>query len=178
MSVEEAIKLRWSCRRYMRKPLEKEKFLKLFEAARRAPSSYNEQPWRFIVGLNYDETHSKLLEVLVPANQEWAKDAPLLGLVVAKIKYSHIDRENPARKHDCGMALAFLFLQAVELGLSCRAMGGYDKLLAREVFRIPEDYEPVVCFACGYPDEEPVYKERKPLQEILFKEEFGKKFII
>lgn len=176
MSVREAILQRWSARKYDPKRLltDEELFL-LMDAARRAPSSYNTQPWRYIIGVNFDDTHNKLLGILVPGNAEWAKDAPLLGLLVGSTKYPD-GRPYRDYRNDCGMSLMALFLQAVELGLSCRAIGGFYPDRAREVFGIPEGYEPVVAFACGKPDEPKREKEKKPLNEIVFKGRFGEPY--
>ena len=176
MDVREAILRRWSARRYdPNRLLTEEELYLLMDAARRAPSSYNTQPWRYIVGFNFDDTHRKILGILVPGNAEWAKDAPLLGLLIGSTVYPD---GTPYRdyRNDCGMSLMALFLQAVDLGLTCRAMGGFYGERAREVFGIPEEYEPVVAFACGKPAEPPNPKEKKPLDEILFRGKFGEPY--
>ena len=176
MDVREAVLNRWSARRYDPKRLiGEEEFFLLFDSARRAPSSYNTQPWRYIVGLNFDATHGKVLGILTPGNAEWAKDAPLLGLLVGR-EYYPDGRPYRDYRNDCGMSLMLLFLQATELGLSCRAMGGFYPDRARELFKIPQGWQPVVAFACGKPAEERREKEKLPFEEIVFREEFGRRW--
>ena len=177
MSVRELALRRWSAQRYDRKRLlDMETVKTLLDTARRAPSSYNDQPWHLILGLNFDETHRKILETLIPYNRNWAKDAPLLAIMIASTRYRHSGKPNSARQFDCGTFWGFLNLQAAELGLMCRGMGGFKPDVARELFNIPEDYEPLMAFACGYPLEEFNQKPRKELKEFVFAGEFGKPF--
>jgi nitroreductase len=185
-SLHEIFRARWSPRSFSDQPVSKEDLKTIFEAARWAASSYNEQPWRFIVASKSDgPLYDKLLSVLVPFNQAWAKTAPVLILTVAKRTFSHNATPNLHARHDTGAALAQIALQATALGLHVHGMAGFDSEKARQVFAIPEDYEPVAAAALGYlgsPDElEEPYKERelarrerKPLRELVFAGEWDK----
>lgn len=151
--VMEVIKARRSIRAYSPKPVEPEKIEMLFEAARWAPSSMNEQPWTYIYATkDQPELWEKLLETLKDGNKIWAASAPLLILSMARKKLIRNGMTNGSAKYDLGSANAFLSLQATELGLNVHQMGGYDKLKAIENFGIPEEeYELGVVLAVGYP---------------------------
>ncbi len=180
IETNELITARWSPRAFDNKPVEEEKLEAVFEAARWAPSAMNEQPWRFIYATKENvEAYHKILSTLVEANQVWAKEAPVLILSVAKTDYSNFDSRNTHAWHDTGMATANLALQATELGLYLHVMGGYSADKAREVFEIPQGYEPVSVMALGYlgdaeqlpeplKERENSPRTRKPLQEIVF----------
>ena len=149
----------------------------LFEAARWAPSSGNEQPWRYIVGLNFDEAHQAVLSCLSKGNRLWAGNAPLLFVAVSKTTRN--DRPNPHFAHDVGLSLENLFLQAIHLGLHCHYMAGFSADRVRRTFGVPDGFEPVTAGAAGYlgdlnllPDElkqrEQRKRERKPFSEFVF----------
>lgn len=152
---------------------------RLLEAARWAPSSFNEQPWRFLVGRRVDEvdTRERILDVLAEGNQAWAEQAPVLVLAVTKRAFSFNDEPNAHARHDVGLAMAQLTLQATAEGLGVHQMAGFDEQAAREGFAIPEGFEPVSVTAIGYPgdpDELPEElaeratgpREREPLAEL------------
>jgi nitroreductase len=152
----------------------------ILEAARWAASSYNEQPWRFFVAKKSDgPAYDKLLHLLVPANQDWAKTAPVLIITAAKRTFSHNGTPNYYALHDAGQALANLFLQATALGLHAHGMGGFDHARARQELNVPDDYELGAAVALGYlgpADQlnesqrrsELAPRRRKPLDEIAF----------
>src|SRR6201996_9433881 len=87
--VEDLFLRRWSPRAFADKDVSREDLKKVFEAARWAASSYNEQPWRFFVGRRGDATYARIFDSLVPQNQAWAKHAPVLILSIAKKHFSH-----------------------------------------------------------------------------------------
>lgn len=161
------------------KKIDEDKLESLFEAARWAPSSYNEQPWRFIVGIkDQNDSYNKLLDSLVEANQNWAKYAPVLVLSLAKKNSSVKQKPNRFAQHDTGMAVANLLAQATSLGLYVHQMGGYNIEKAKELLQIDDEFEPMAVMAIGYrgdidlfPDElkdrELSKRFRKPLDEIL-----------
>jgi nitroreductase len=129
-----------------------EELRSLLEAARWAASSYNQQPWHFIVATKEDpRVYERLLGCIVPANALWAGKAPVLMLTVAKLTYDANGAPNRHALHDVGQATANLSLQATALGLAVHQMGGFDMERAREEFSIPEGYEPVAAIAVGYP---------------------------
>ena len=124
----------------------------MFEAARWAASSYNGQPWYFIVATKDDAANYKrILDCFVEFNQGWAKSAPVLALSVAKLKFDHNGEPNRHAFHDVGQAAATLALQADALGLAVHQMAGILPDKAREIFEIPEGYEAVAGLAIGYP---------------------------
>ena len=180
------IRLRWSPRAFSDKPVEKEKLQSLFEAARWAPSSMNEQPWRFIVGQKGDTTWEKIHDALVEFNQNWATRAPVLVVNLGKKTFTYKGRENVTYHYDTGQAVAFLVIEAVNQGLVAHQMGGFHAEKLVEFLDIPEDFKPISVTAIGYqgdPETLPadLYKsefrerERRPLEEQVFSAKFGVK---
>ena len=145
------IKERYSTVIFSTKPIENKKLESLFEAARWAPSSYNEQPWRFILGVkNKDENYQKLLDSLVEANQYWAKYAPVLVLSLTKKNSTVKNTPNRFAQYDTGMAVGNLLAQATYLDLSVHQMGGYSIDKVRNYFNIDDEFEPLALMAIGY----------------------------
>lgn len=150
--IHDLIKRRWSPRAFSDQPVEAETLRMLFEAARWAPSSNNEQPWRFIVATKDHETEwNRLLDCLVEGNRKWAYRAPALILSVASLNFQEDSTPNRHAFHDTGMAVENLVLQATALGLSTHQMAGFDVEKARADLKIPSGYEPVAMIAVGYP---------------------------
>ena len=179
--VEDLILSRWSPRSFSDKPVADADLKTIFIAAAWAASSYNEQPWRFIVGLKGSETHRKLFDCLVPMNQAWAKSAPVLYATVAKKTFTHNGQPNAYGIHDTGAASATASLQADALGLHTHGMAGFDKDLLRASFGVPSDYDIGAMWALGYlgdpenvPDNfrvaEMTPRERKPLTAFVFED--------
>ncbi len=178
--VHELIASRWSPRAFSDRDVSREQLISLLEAARWAPSCYNEQPWCFIVARKSDtKTHEKLLGALMEVNQLWARHAPLLILTLGKKTFSHNGTPNPYALHDAGMALSNLALQATALGLSVHFMGGFDRDAARAAFAIPDDYELGAVAAIGYAGDpkglpenfrqaEMAPRTRKPLADLVY----------
>ena len=135
---------------YSPRPVEPEKLRRLFQAARWAPSSYNEQPWSFLVATRENpEEYHRLLGTLIEFNQQWAGQAPVLVLAVAKLALERDGRTNRHSYYDLGQAVADLTVQAMAEGLFVHQMGGFDAAKARQLFHIPEGYEPVTVMAIG-----------------------------
>lgn len=135
---------------YSGKEVEQEKIDLMFEAAKWAPSSFNEQPWRFIYAKSSNKMeYNRFLNCLYEGNRIWAKHAPLLVLSIAKLDSSN-GRPNFYAMYDTGMAVGNLLSQATYNGLYVHQMGGYDKDKAREVLNIPEVYQPLAMMAIGY----------------------------
>jgi nitroreductase len=184
--IHEHISHRWSPRAFESKPVETEKLRALFEAARWAASSYNDQPWSFIVTTKGDAHDHKLaLEGLVEFNQMWAKNAPVLGFSVARKKFGHNGETNYHAWHDVGQAMANLSIQAEALGLKVHQMAGIVPAKIRQNFGIPDEYEPVAAFTIGYPASadalpeplkgpETAPRQRKPLESFVFGGPWGK----
>ena len=168
---------RWSPRSFADRDVSTVDLKKLFEAARWAPSSYNEQPWRFLVGTRNSITYKKIFDALMPFNQGWAGKAPVLILGAAKTKFTHNEGPNGFAFYDLGAASAYLVLQAVEIGLSTHQMAGYDQAAARASLGIPENFTLGAVIALGYQGEpaalinqqlraqEIAPRERKPLSD-------------
>ena len=177
--VDDLIRRRWSPRAYSDKEVTTAELKRLFEAARWAASSSNEQPWRFLVGRRGDETYQKIFNALVEGNQSWAKSAPVLVLSVAKKTFTSNGKPNAYGMHDTGAASATLALQATADGLHTHSMAGFDREQARASFAIPSDYEIGAVTAIGYlgdPASLPEHlhkmevspRQRKPLEEFVF----------
>ena len=183
--VIDPIKNRWSPRAFSDKPVETAKLLSVLEAARWAASSFNEQPWRFVVATREkSDEYERLLGVIKEKNQTWAKLAPVLMLVLAKKTFSNSGGENRHALHDVGQAVATLSLQAAALELYVHQMAGILPNKAREVFGVPDDMEVVSALALGYlgdveqlPEDlqakERRERSRKPLTELMFTGRFG-----
>ena len=177
--VKDLIRQRWSPRAYADKEVPAAELKKLFEAARWAASSSNEQPWRFLVGRRGDETYQKIFNALVEFNQSWAVAAPGLVLSVAKKTFTQKGTPNRHGLHDTGAATANLALQATAIGLHTHSMAGFDQEQARASFAIPSDYDIGAVTAIGYfgdpavlPDHlqkmEVSPRQRKALEEFVF----------
>ncbi len=143
---------RWSPVSFSNQLVEKEKVMSLLEAARWAPSAYNEQPWQYAVGYKGDDMHSKISETLFEGNA-WAKEAPVLMMGIAKTFFEHKHKPNSTHMHDTGMATMNLVLQATEMDLVTHQMSGYDGDKARELLDIPEDFIPTSVIVIGYAGE-------------------------
>jgi nitroreductase len=184
--IHDLIAHRWSPRAFESRPVEPDKLRSLFEAARWAASSYNAQPWYFIVGTKDDpENYKKVLDSFVEFNQGWAKNAPVVALSVAEHKMPKDGSLNRHAFHDVGQAAANLALQATALGLQVHQMAGIVPEKARQIFSIPADYEAVAGFAIGYPgdpatlpdqlrERENAPRSRKPASSFVFTGNWGK----
>lgn len=179
----EVIRARWSPRAFEPRTIEADKLRMLLEAARWAPSSYNEQPWRFILATRWEPGFDRLANCLVEANG-WAADAPALLLSIARTTFAKSGKPNPHAWHDVGLAMATLALQATALGLHIHQMSGFDPGRARSEFAIPDGYDPVAVAAIGYAGDpsmlpEPLRKAelaprvRRELNETVFSDRFG-----
>jgi nitroreductase len=163
---------RWSPRRFSSRPVEPAELGRLFEAARWAPSSYNAQPWAFILATREDaEGYTRLLSTLADANRAWAQQAPVLILAVSKLEFEEAGRPNRHAFYDLGQAVADLTVEATSRGLYVHQMGGFDARLAWELLAIPAGFEPVAVLALGYLEglsEPPAARTRKPVTDFLF----------
>jgi nitroreductase len=182
--VHDLIRKRWSPRAFAEQPVEPDKLLTLLEAASWAASSYNQQPWSFIMATKDDPTeYDRLLSCLAESNQQWAKHAPVLMISVAKLRFDD-GKPNRHALHDVGAAVESLTIQAIALDLFVHQMAGFDVEKARSLFQIPQDYEPVAAIAIGYRgdpqtlpaplrDRELAPRQRKPLKELVFTGRWG-----
>jgi nitroreductase len=182
--VSEIIAKRWSARAFSTRPVEFSKLLSILEAARWAPSSRNEQPWRYIVFTSDNPEMLKKAQSVLKEINDYAKRAPILICAIAKKTYSENGNPNRLHFHDLGAANENMFLEAFNQGLIMHEMGGFDVQKARDIFNVPEDYEVGIMIAIGYQDAYHVLPDRlrhkaftprvrKPLSEIAFIEEIG-----
>lgn len=149
--VLDIIKNRKSRRAYLNKSIEPEKIKSLFEAAKWAPSSMNDQPWMYIYATkDQPELWNKIFEALNDGNNPWAKEAPLLIVSLARKNFALNGKPNGSAKYDLGAANAFLTLQATALDLNLHQMGGYHRDILIANLNIPEEYETGVIMAVGY----------------------------
>jgi nitroreductase len=174
-----AVLNRWSPRSFADREVSPTDLHKVFEAARWAASSYNEQPWRFLVGVRNSATYKKIFDTLIGFNQGWAGSAPVLILGAASTKFSHNGTDNAYAAYDLGAATSYLTLQAGALGLTTHQMAGFDHDAARQAFDIPADYVLGSVIALGYQGEpaalgheqmismEIAPRERKPLSQFV-----------
>lgn len=151
----------------------------VLEAARLAPSSMNEQPWRFLVTRNGERGHDELLSTLLLGNRIWADRAPVLILNMTSTKFMQDGRPNDHARHDLGLAIAQLTIQATALGMGVHQLGGFMPEKARELFEIPEDLDAVSVIAMGFPGDAEQLNEpfrtrelarspRRPLNELVW----------
>lgn len=177
--VTELIEQRRSRRAYSSKTVEPEKIKSLFEAARWAPSSVNEQPWFYLYSTSEQpELWNKIFDTLTPGNKIWAKEAPLLVVAMYRKNFIGIDRPNGAAKFDLGAANAFLSLQATQLGLNIHQMGGFEKQKAIEALNIPDTHEPVVVLAIGYLGDAESLPENLKEREAAPRERYTQDFFV
>lgn len=170
---------RWSPRSFSAREVAAADLEKVFEAARWAASSYNEQPWRFLVGTRNSPAYKKIFDSLMPFNKLWAASAPVLILGVTKTTFSHNGDPNRVALYDLGAASSYLTLQAASLGLATHQMGGFDPDAARKAFGIPDGYLCGAVIALGYQGEpaalaneqliaqEVAPRQRKPLKDFV-----------
>lgn len=186
--INEVIANRWSGRVYdASKTVSNQQIISLCEAARWAPSCFGDEPWRFIVwNKNTNlESWQKAFECLVPGNQEWVKDAPVLLLVCADTLFGHNQKPNRWAQYDTGAASENLCLQAEDLGLMAHQMGGFNVDATRAAFGIPEQFTLMAMIAVGYAADiktvtgealsrETAARKRKPLEELFFDSAWNK----
>lgn len=151
-AVHELVSGRWSPYVFdAGRPVSDDDLRSLFEAARWAASSYNEQPWRFIVARRSEsEEFERMLSCLVPPNREWAASASALVLTAVSTRFARNDRENRTAQHDLGLAIGNLSLEATSRGIAVHQMAGLDLDRARDAWGVPADVDVVTALAVGY----------------------------
>jgi nitroreductase len=185
--VHELIQHRWSPRAFADRNVAPATLLSLLEAARWAPSCFNEQPWRYLVATRDNaQEFEHMVSCLVEPNQLWAKHVPVLMLSVAKLNFEHSGQPNRHAFHDVGAASAYLTIQATSMGLFVHQMAGIHVDRAKETYEIPEGFEAVAGIALGYlgepstlPDSlrerETMPSTRQALEAMVFTGHWGEK---
>jgi nitroreductase len=183
--IEPLLKQRWSPRAFAARPVEIDKLLSLWEAARWSASCANQQPWYFLVATKENKTeYARLLSCLRENNQLWASQAPVLMVSVAKLAFDMNGQPNRYAFHDVGLAVANLIVQATALGLYVHQMAGFYPDKVRELYGVPDDFEPVAGIVLGYPGDPATLPEdlqqrelaprtRKPLEAFVFQGAWG-----
>jgi nitroreductase len=180
--IHKVILNRWSPRAMSGEALSRNELMSLFEAARWAPSSYNDQPWKFIYATRDNNDWKTFLELLVPFNQSWACNAGVLILVISSTLFERNKKKSKTHAFDAGAAWQNLALQGSSMGLVVHAMEGFNYEMARKKLNIPDTYDIHAIIAVGKPgklevlpkdmqeDEKP--SQRKPINEIAYKGKF------
>lgn len=183
--IHELLARRWSPRAFSNRAVESDKLNSLFEAARWAPSSSNEQPWHFLVATQDDrQEFSRLLSCLKEGNIRWVKHVPVLLISVTRLTWEEDHQPNRHAFHDIGLAVANLTVQAMAMGLFVHQMAGLFPEKVKELYAIPDEYEAVTAIALGYPGDpatlpedlkkrESAERERKPLDSFVFHGRWG-----
>lgn len=175
--IAELLKRRWSGRAYANRPLSEEEIHQLLEAAQWAPSSMNEQPWRYYYAIQGSREFDLMWELLMDGNKPWVQNA---GALILSTGLSHFEKSGQPNRHfmhDVGAANAQLTLQATEMGLNVHMLGGYFHAKTIEVFGFSENEIPICFLALGdraaadsliepFKTRELTARKRKPLSEI------------
>ena len=184
--IHEFIAARWSPYGFDDRAVTREDLQSLFEAARWAPSCYNEQPWHYIVATkDAPEEFARLLGCLVEANQVWARRAPVLALSVARLSFAQNGKENQMAGHDLGLAAGNLLMEGMARGIAVHQMAGILPDKAREIYGIPEGFAAWTGLAIGYPGRseelpeklrgrETAPRQRKKISEFVFTGNWGR----
>jgi nitroreductase len=183
--IHELIARRWSPYAFADRPVLDDDLRSLFEAARWAPSSYNEQPWAYLVAAKTDlDAFNRVLSCLVEGNQGWAAAAPVLALGCTSLRFTLNGKPNAAAIHDLGLASANLTTEATARGLVVHQMIGILPDKARELYHVPEGVQVLTGLAIGYAadprtvpekyrDRDLATRTRKPLNEFVFGSDWG-----
>lgn len=183
--IHELLKQRWSPRAFSSRSVGPEILCSLFEAARWAPSCFNDQPWAYLVALQENaEEFARMASVLMEGNAVWAARVPVLAVSLARLSFHHNGQPNRHALHDVGAATVLLAIEATARGLAVHQMGGFYPEKVRQLFAVPPDWEPVAAIAIGYPGEpdslpeklaqrEREPRSRKPLSEFVMSGAWG-----
>ena len=186
--VHELITARWSPYGFAGKPVSSDDLRSIFEAARWAPSSYNEQPWSYIVATQENRGEfDRAVSCLVEPNQAWARNAPVLALCITSKSFTRNGKPNAAAVHDLGLAAGNICLEATARGLFVHQMIGIIPERVRELYDVPDGHDPVTALTIGYAaDPESLPEEtrerdqsprtRKPLAEFMFAGKWGQRW--
>jgi nitroreductase len=183
-AISSLILNRWSPRAMSSEELADEELMSLFEAARWAPSSFNNQPWRFVYAKRNTEHWDGLFGLLVDFNKSWAKDAGALVVIASRKNFEYNESPSPTHQFDTGAAWENLALEASARGIVAHGMGGFDHDRARKELEIPDGYDVLAMVAIGRKASKDrlapelqareLPSDRKPLSEIVMEGRFRK----
>jgi|SRR5690554_456757 len=165
MKVSEAIEKRWSPRAFSKQLIARETILELLQAAATAPSCFNEQPWRYLVGFKGDETYQKIFNCMGEYNQSWTKTAPILMVGCVKKTFDLNGKQNVHARHDLGAATAYLTMKAIDQDIFVHQMAGFSTEAVKSEFELSDNFEAVTAIALGH------LGDKKDLPEDLAKQE-------
>jgi nitroreductase len=178
---------RWSPRAMSGEELADEEFLPLFEAARWAPSSYNNQPWRFVIAKRNTPEWEILFSLMGEFNQSWTKNAAVLVVVISSTNFEHNGKPSRTHSFDTGSAWENLALEGAFQGLVVHGMEGFDYDKAKTDLSIPEGYSVEAMVAIGKPgkkedlpemlQDKETPSDRKPLKDLIFHGKFGQSYL-
>ena len=181
--VEPLFIKRWSPRAMDGSSLTQKELNQLLEAARWAPSTYNEQEWRFLFAHRDTPNWALFFDLLVEANQVWCKNAGVLVVVLSHKVFEKNQKPNPVHTFDSGAAFENFALQGTAMGLVVHGMAGFDKAQARQHLEVPDDYEVEAMIAVGHQGDPSSLPEelrerefpssRKPVSEISWEGKFS-----
>lgn len=183
--IETLLEQRWSPRAFAECAVEPAILLRLWEAARWSASCTNQQPWYFLVATRDDPVeYARMLSCLRENNQQWASRAPVLMVSVAKMTFDANGQPNRYAYHDVGLAVASLIFQATALGLAVHQMAGFYPDKVRQLYGVPEGFDPVAGIVLGYPGDPAVLPDdlrqrelaprvRKPIESFVFQKAWG-----
>jgi len=168
---------RWSPRSLSGEALDDDEIMSLFEAARWAPSSYNNQPWRFIYAKRNSEHWNRFFNLLMEPNKLWAKNAAILVVVISRKNFEFNEKPAVTHQFDAGSAWENLALEASSRDIVAHGMQGFDYKKAGVELRIPPNFEVMAMIAIGKKgpieilppelQEKEKLTDRKPLKEII-----------
>jgi nitroreductase len=178
--IERILADRWSPYGFADRDVADSDLLSILEAARWAASSYNEQPWRYVLARRSEpDAYAKLLSCLVEGNQVWAKNAPVLMIGVAVMTFARNGKPNPAAQHDLGLAAGNICAEATARGLVVHQMIGIVPERVRELYAVPSEAQPLTGLAIGYEgdtaglpqavaERDTTPRTRRPIAEFVF----------
>jgi len=168
---------RWSPRAMSGEEISDTELMRLFEAARWAPSSYNGQPWRFIYAKRNTEHWDRFFNLLAEGNKNWTKNAALLVVVISRKNFEFNEKPAITHQFDAGSAWENLALEASSRGIVAHGMQGFDYEKAGVDLGVPHDFEVMAMIAIGKKgpieilppelQEKEKLTDRKPLKEII-----------
>ncbi len=187
--LHELFERRYSPRAFADEPIGDGALRAMLEAARWAPSCFNEQPWTYLVAKREDRAEfARMAGCLNERNRAWAAEAPMLMVSIARTTFRRNGKPNRHAWHDVGLASACLTLQATALGLAVHQMAGFDRERVRETYGVPDGEEPVAMLAVGRPgdpetlppdlaERERAPRTRKPLAGVAYRGAWGRKLL-
>lgn len=147
--IQPLILNRWSPRSMSGEPISNAELMSLFEAARWAPSSYNNQPWRFLYAKRDTDHFRMFFDLLVDFNKEWCKNAAVLGVVASEKIIAKTKKQSVTHAYDTGAAWENLALEGNARNLVVHGMQGFDYEKAKMTLSVPDEFEVLAMFAIG-----------------------------